>query len=91
MSGRSASARLSGKKRQGRRKRRGASNNQAQALPNTKAAARAAESTPGNSGGANGSQNGHVVAESAVGRLRNSQIKLTQTPPVLPPNPPERV
>ena len=38
MSDRIASARRSGKKRQGHRKRRGASNNQAQAIPTTKTA-----------------------------------------------------
>ena len=90
MSDRIASARRSGKKRRGHRKRRGASNNQAQAIPNAKATARDAGNTSENISGASGSRNGHI-AESAVGRLRNSQIKLTQTLPVLPPNPPEHV
>src|SRR5690242_8469124 len=90
MSDRIASARRSGKKRRGHRKRRGASNNQAQAIPNAKATARDAGNTSENISGASGSRNGHI-AESAVGRLRNSQIKLTQTLPVFPPNPPEHV
>jgi hypothetical protein len=90
MSGRIASARRSGKKRQGRRKRRGASNNQAQAIPNTKATARAAGNTSENISGAHVSRNGHV-AQSAVKEPRDPQIMLAQTLPALPPPPPEHV
>jgi Protein of unknown function (DUF4012) len=84
MSDRNASARRSGKKRHGHRKRRGASNNQAQAIPNAKATTR---TTSSSIDGANGSRNGHA-AESAVGRLRNPQIKLAQDLAALPPIPP---
>src|SRR5690242_20576895 len=90
MSDRVASARRSGKKRRGHRKRRGALNNQAQAMPHEETTARAAGNTAELISGANGSRNGHTVVN-AVGGLRNSQIKLTQMPSALPPNPPEHV
>src|SRR6185437_13814964 len=80
MSDRIASARRSGKKRQGHRKRRGESNNQTQAIPNAKATARAAESTAGNVGSAHVAQNGHVGA-SAVAELRDLKTQLAQKPP----------
>ncbi len=84
MSDRIVSARRSGKKRRSHRKRRGASNNQAQAIPNAKASAR---NISGDVSGPHVLQNGHT-AESAVAEPHDPQIELVQELPVPLPIPP---